>query len=230
MSAFTRVFDALWPRACVPTAVVEARAIVAVRVIAASVVAPLFTNSNSPPRVPETGATRGTLRNSFLSIHSHHSFFLSLAPREGRAERRWRLDACDAPRSARHDRRADAPSIGRPEQKSPSCVRCAPQVPRGRDRYAQTEPRSPICVETSCVTRRRARSPCGAPRGISGPGPCLPLSDARLSANHQNRSSLPPPRRPLGAAQHALQDRAPFAARVIVTRRSGSREPPRRGC
>src|SRR5262249_14728140 len=37
-------------------------------------------------------------------------FFRSLPLREGRAERRWRLDACDAPRSARHDRRADASS------------------------------------------------------------------------------------------------------------------------
>jgi hypothetical protein len=158
-------------------------------------------------------------------------FFLriSLPPREGRAERRWRLDACDAPRSACHDRHADASSNDRPEQKSPPCVHCAPQVPRGRVRSAQTRRASPACVEASCVTRRRARSPCGAPRGISGPGPCLPLSDARLSANHQNRSSQPPPRRPLGAARHALQDRAPFAARVIVTRRSGSREPPRRG-
>jgi hypothetical protein len=215
--------------------------------------------SNSPPRMPVTGATRGTqrwwarrakraplptLRNSFFSNHFSlplsTSFSLFLPLREGRAERRWRLDACDAPRSACHTRsrktRVNAlvtgmqtPHRSASPSKSPSCVRCAPQFPRGRDRYAQTERPSPICVEASCVTRRRARSPCGAPRGISGPGPCLPLSDARLSANHQNRSSLPPPRRPLGAAQHALQDRAPFAARVIVTRRSGSREPPRRG-
>src|SRR6185369_16648060 len=39
------------------------------------------------------------------------------APDEERAERRWRLDACDAPRSACHDRHADASSIGKPEQK-----------------------------------------------------------------------------------------------------------------
>ena len=195
--------------------------------------------------------TRGTARKSaplptlhFFVFCTHFtspfSFLPFRCPLEGRAERRWRLDACDAPRSACHTRsrktRVNAlvtgmqtPHRSASPSKSPSCVRCAPQVPRGCDRSAQTEPRSPICVEASCVTRRRARSPCGAPRGISGPGPCLPLSDARLSANHQNRSSLPPPRRPLGAAQHALQDRAPFAARVIVTRRSGSREPPRRG-
>jgi hypothetical protein len=227
---------------------------------AASVVVPLFTNSNSPADHPPTRGHHKRVharldalwpkRAALPTLHFHSLFsthftspsFLPfhLPLREGHAERRWRMDACDAPRSACHTRsrktRVNAlvtgmqtPHRSASPSKSPSCVRCAPQVPRGRDRYAQTERRSPICVEASCVTRRRARSPCGAPRGISGPGPCLPLSDARLSANHQNRSSLPPPRRPLGAARHALQDRAPFAARVIVTRRSGSREPPRRG-
>src|SRR6516162_8317895 len=66
------------------------------------------------------------IRYSLLAIR----FFLriSLPLREGHAERRWRLDACDAPRSARHyaltqdareracDRRADASSNERPEQ------------------------------------------------------------------------------------------------------------------
>ena len=85
-----------------------------------------------------------------------------------------------------------APHRSASPSKSPPCVRCAPQEARGRDRYAQTELRSPICVETSCVTRLRVRSPCGAPRGISGPGPCSPLSFVGLCLRfdrHRNRPS-----------------------------------------
>jgi hypothetical protein len=68
------------------------------------------------------------------------------------------------------DRRADASSNDRPEQKSPPCVRCAPRLPRGRVRCAQTG-------QARSASRRPAfpakgRSPFGAPRGIFGPGPC----------------------------------------------------------
>src|SRR5215471_15541948 len=46
----------------------------------------------------------------FATPYSLFASFLSLPLREGHAERRWRLDACDAPRSAGHDRPADASS------------------------------------------------------------------------------------------------------------------------
>ena len=88
-------------------------------------------------------------------------------------------DACDAPRSARHDRRADASSIRKPEQ-SPPCVHCAPQVAPGCVRYAAKPSR-----EAHSAVRRLAFPATGnarlygAPRGISGPGPCSPLSRLR---------------------------------------------------
>ena len=48
------------------------------------------------------------VRYSTRHLPIHYSLLHSLPLREGRAERRWRLDACDAPRSACHDRHADA--------------------------------------------------------------------------------------------------------------------------
>jgi hypothetical protein len=209
--------------------------------------APLMRNPNRP-----SGAFAHPTFLRFL-YSLHFSFLLpsllSLAPSRG---------ACGAPvahgclrrtqigmpytltqdaRERACDRHADVPSIGRPEQKSPSCVRCAPQFPRGRDRYAQTEPRSPIRVETSCVpsdwhARLAALHVGFLARARACRCPACAEATAGKPARVQRR--LKPPvwslsSRLLGAARHTLQDRAPFAARVIVTRRSGSREPPRRG-
>jgi hypothetical protein len=103
-----------------------------------------------------------TLRNSLLA--SHHLFLSSSLPSfrcplEGRAERRWRLDACDAPRSACHDRHADA-SLDRPPRPKP---RLAFIAHRGRTRRAidlrnranpialSAHRASPTCAEASCV-------------------------------------------------------------------------------
>jgi hypothetical protein len=61
------------------------------------------------------------IRPSFLFLlpthHSQRTSSRSPPPIEGRAERRWRSDACEAPVSARHDRRAVASldHAGRPE-------------------------------------------------------------------------------------------------------------------
>jgi hypothetical protein len=62
---------------------------------------------------------------------------------------------------------------------NPPCVHCAPRANPACVRFARAGRPCPACVEASCVTRRRERSPFGAPRGISGPGPCLPLSRLR---------------------------------------------------
>jgi hypothetical protein len=78
-------------------------------------------------------------RPSLLLFVTHHSLLLfttrysfsSFAPDEERAERRWRSDACEAPVSARHDRRADASSISCKPGQSPPCVHCAPRVSPG---------------------------------------------------------------------------------------------------
>jgi hypothetical protein len=96
-----------------------------------------------------------TLHFHSLSTHFPFSFLLflpsiSLPPCEGRAERRWRLDACDAPRSACHDRHADA-SLDPHRGKASPCVHCAPRADPACDRFAQPGPRSPACVEASCV-------------------------------------------------------------------------------
>jgi hypothetical protein len=149
--------------------------------------------------------------------------FRNLHPREGRAERRWRLDACDGThigpslrvqthvnvlvhaRDAREracDRRADA-SIDSQARAEPALRSLrTPGCPWLRSICAHIEPRSPICGEASWVTRRREPSPFGAPRGISGPGPCLPLSVLlRPRGLRRIRTArLRPHSRPLGAA------------------------------
>jgi hypothetical protein len=112
-------------------------------------------------------------------------FFHSPTPDEGRAERRWRSDACEAPVSACHDRHADASSICA-NRANPPCVHCAPRADPGCDRFAQTGQPTRLVLAAhraspTCGVRRLAfpatgRSPFGAPRGISGPGPCSPLS------------------------------------------------------
>src|SRR5436305_1718783 len=84
---------------------------------AASVAVPLFTFQTARRHPPIDGGhgarsarlcppyeTRFSLLTSLLLPFLHFTRPL----REGRAERRWRLDACDAPRSACHDRHADA--------------------------------------------------------------------------------------------------------------------------
>ena len=169
----------------------------------------------------------------------------SLPLREGHAERRWRLDACDAPRSAGHDRPADASSIRKPEQ-SPPCVHCAPQVAPGCVRSAQSEPASPalrvphIGQARHAVSRRLAlhgdgkRSPLRRSTWDFWPGPVLAVVPIRppslkLRRTFGNRPSETSFEGLSGQPRQSLRDRAPFFARVIVTRRSRSREPPRRG-
>ena len=68
-------------------------------------------------------------------LQTHYSLFPT--PNEGQAERRWRSDACEAPVSARHDRRADASSICA-NRANPPCVLCAPRADPACDRFAQT--------------------------------------------------------------------------------------------
>jgi hypothetical protein len=129
---------------------------------------------------PRKSAALPTLHFFALAISFHFPLSFSLPSsfhsplREGRAERRWRLDACDAPRSACHDRHADASLDPQP----------------GNARLAFIAHRRQAGVRSICADRasrpdlrrgvlrsqRRKRSPCGAPRGISGPGPCVPLS------------------------------------------------------
>ena len=101
-------------------------------------------------------------------------FFHSPTPDEERAERRWRSDACEAPVSACHDRHADASSICA-NRANPPCVLCAPRADPACDRFAQTGQTSPACMRRLAFPAT-GRSPFGAPRGISGPGPCSPLS------------------------------------------------------
>ena len=115
--------------------------------------------------------------------------------------------------------------------KCPPCVRCAPQGARGRVRYAQPEPASSDCVETSCVARRRVRSPLRRSTWDFWPGPVLavigpPSREASGDSNHPSETSC---EGLSGQPRQTLRDRAPFFARVIVTRRSRSREPLRRG-
>ena len=80
-----------------------------------------------------------TLRSFVVS--SHFTPLFSILPpisrplREGRAERRWRLDACDAPdrpamTGGQTPHRTNSPS------KCPPCVHCAPQDARGCVRHA----------------------------------------------------------------------------------------------
>jgi hypothetical protein len=104
--------------------------------------------------------------------------------REGRAERRWRSDACEAPVSACHDRHADA-SLDRHRPPRPACVHCAPRASPACDRFphigqARRFFRKSGKPDMRAVRRlafpATGRSPFGAPRGISGPGPCSPLS------------------------------------------------------
>jgi hypothetical protein len=144
--------------------------------------------------------------NSLLAIVTHRSLLpiryspfatrsLFIRHPEGWAERRWRSDACEAPVSACHDRHADASlDLRRPPR--PACVLCAPRASpacdrfphigqarrffakSGKARHFSAHRASPTCVR---AVRRLAfpatgRSPFGAPRGISGPGPCSPLS------------------------------------------------------
>ena len=68
----------------------------------------------------------------------------------------------------------------------------------------------------------------GQARHACGETPCVP-SDGTLAFRRSTWDFWPGP--VLAVVRHPLQDRAPtvFDARVIVTRRSGSREPPRRG-
>jgi hypothetical protein len=82
----------------------------------------LFTISNNPERQTVGCPPKVLARYLLLAIRFFLSLFNSLlptsafparvvsfaAPDEGRAERRWRSDACEAPVSARHDRRAVA--------------------------------------------------------------------------------------------------------------------------
>ena len=116
-------------------------------------------------------------------------FSLLFTAGEELVERRWRSDACEAPVSARHDRRADASSICA-NRANPPCVHCAPRADPACDRFAQTGQARPVLAahraSPTCGVRRLAfpatgRSPFGAPRGISGPGPCSPLLAARQS-------------------------------------------------
>jgi len=104
--------------------------------------------------------------------------------------RRWR-SAGGAQVHARHPSRhamtgMQTPLSDRHRPPRPPCDHCAPRASPACDRFPQTgqarlffaNRASPTCVR---AVRRLAfpatgRSPFGAPRGISGPGPCLPLS------------------------------------------------------
>jgi hypothetical protein len=191
------------------------------RMNAASVVVPLFTSQTArrahrpavqlaAPKMVGTvrkSAPLPTLRNSLLASH-HHFLSTSLpsfrCPLEGRAERRWRLDACDAPRSACHDRHADASLDPQPRAKP----RLAFIAHRGRTRRA--------------IDLRNRANPIASRR------PAYPATGT-LALRRSTWDFWPGPVR--AVVRHALRDRVAtsYAARVIVTRRSGSREPPRRG-
>src|SRR5262249_53168046 len=118
---------------------------------------------------------------------------------------------CDAPRSARHDRRADASSNDRPEQEP--ALRSLRTTGSPWPRSICRTPGQPARLLLAHIGQaRRAvrwdvlRNPAtgnaplyGAPRGISGPGPCSPFSFARPSTVI-GTARLRPVSRPLGAA------------------------------
>ena len=85
--------------------------------------------------------------HSLFLPHSH-SCFLNSPPFEGRAERRWRSDACEAPVSACHDRHADASRFAQTGQ-----ARLAIIAHHGRTRRAINlrKPDKPGLREASCV-------------------------------------------------------------------------------
>ncbi len=85
--------------------------------------------------------------HSLFLPHSHSSF-LNSPPCEGRAERRWRSDACEAPVSACHDRHADASRFAQTGQ-----ARLAIIAHHGRTRRAidLRKPDKPGLREASCV-------------------------------------------------------------------------------
>ena len=112
---------------------------------------PFFTVSNSPKkRIASSDREWQSHRSLAILVLTfrfslfayHHPLLLSLfllasvslshspTPDEERAERRWRSDACEAPVSARHDRRADASSICA-NRANPPCVHCAPRASPG---------------------------------------------------------------------------------------------------
>ena len=135
--------------------------------------------------------------------------------------------------------------------KCPPCVRCAPQGARGRVRYAQTEaakPRLYACrisgkpdmrCEASCVSSDWKRSPLRRSTWDFWPGPVLAVvppslklrraSPPELKLGHRSHPSGTSCEGLSGQPRRSLRDRAPFTARVIVTRRSRSRGPPRHG-
>ena len=178
----------------------------------------------------------------FSSLSSLPLFLplLSLPHREGRAERRWRLDACDAPRSARHTRSRETrvnalvTGVQTPHRTTgPSKRARLAFVAHHRSPVAAFDMRrsaSPICVEASC---RPGEGTLAFRRSTWDfwPGPVLavvrpPSPKASGIRNHPSETSF---EGLSGQPRHALRDRAAYATRVIVTRRSGSREPPRRG-
>jgi hypothetical protein len=109
--------------------------------------------------------------SSLYSLLSTRSLFI-LPPPEGCAERRWRSDACEAPVSACHDRHADA-SLDL--QAATTALRSLRTTGEPGLRSISAHRASPKCVRRLAVPAT-GRSPFGAPRGISGPGPCSPLS------------------------------------------------------
>jgi hypothetical protein len=139
----------------------------------------------SRPRLSQFAA-RYSLLNSLLPIRYSPFATRSLFIRhpEGWAERRWRSDACEAPVSACHDRHADASlDLRRPPR--PACVLCAPQASPACDRFPHigqarrffaNRARPDMRAVRRLAFPATGRSPFGAPRGISGQGPCSPLS------------------------------------------------------
>src|SRR6476646_6317361 len=93
------------------------------------------------------------IRPSFLFLlpthHSQRTSSRSPPPVEGRAERRWRSDACEAPVSARHDRRAAPLSINASGPKPVLCVLCACRANQACDRFHRLS--KPSLREASCV-------------------------------------------------------------------------------
>jgi hypothetical protein len=89
---------------------------------------------------------------------------------------------------------------------NPPCVHCAPRADPTCDRFAHIG-------QARSALRRLA----------------FPATET-LALRRSTWDFWPGP--VLAVVRHALRDRAAtsYAARVIVTRRSGSREPPRRGC
>ena len=109
----------------------------------------------------------------------------SPTPDEERAERRWRSDACEAPVSACLTRsrktRVNALVTGMqtPHRFAQTGrTRLAFFAHHGRTRRAidlRKPGNHPACMRRLAFPAT-GRSPFGAPRGISGPGPCSPLS------------------------------------------------------